>query len=60
MWIHAVATGAVAWHGLTYKDHNGEHPSVPLLFGAIALMFCLRFLLVDIMELPIPGIPTAD
>jgi hypothetical protein len=60
MWMYVIATGAIAWHGLTYKDADEGHPPVHLLFGAIALMFCLRFLLVDIMGLPIPGIPPAD
>ncbi|MGI9406945.1 MAG: hypothetical protein ACR2O4_11305 [Hyphomicrobiaceae bacterium] len=48
-WICVIATGAVAFHGLTYRDARGERPIVHLLFGAIALLFCLRFLFVDIL-----------
>ncbi len=50
-WICVIATGAVAFHGLTYRDARGERPIVHLLFGAIALMFCLRFLLLDVFGL---------
>ena len=48
-WIAVLATAAIALHGLTFRDEQGEHPWVHLLFGAIALLFCLRFLLVDIL-----------
>lgn len=47
-WICVIATAAVAFHGLTYRDARGERPIVHLLFGAIALLFCLRFLLLDV------------
>jgi len=48
-WIFVIATGAIAIHGLTYRDARGERPVVHQLFGAIALLFCLRFLLLDIL-----------
>lgn len=54
-WVYFLVTLAIAWHGITYKDANGEHPSVHLLFGLMALAFALRFLFVDIMGLPILG-----
>lgn len=44
-------TGAIAWHGLTYRDAEGERDWVRLLFGAIALLFALRVLAVDILGL---------
>jgi len=50
-WIFVLVTGAVAFHGLSYRDADGEHPWVHLLFGSIALLFCLRVLFVDILEL---------
>jgi len=50
-WIFILATGLVAYHGLTYRDENGETEWVHLLFGCIALLFCLRVLFVDIFEL---------
>ncbi|MFP4129903.1 MAG: hypothetical protein ACLFSJ_04100 [Halorhodospira sp.] len=56
-WIYFLVTLAIAWHGLTYTDDNGDHPSVHLLFGCIALIFSLRFLFVDIMGLPVWGVP---
>ncbi len=50
-WLFVIVTGAVAWHGLTYRDENGETEIGHLLFGAIALLFCLRVLFVDILKL---------
>jgi len=43
-----IVTGAVAYHGLTYRA-NGESEIGHLLFGAIALMFFFRVLLVDVL-----------
>ncbi len=48
-WVFVIVTGLVAYHGLTYRDANGEHPWVHLLFGAIALIFFFRVLLADIL-----------
>ena len=50
-WIFVLVTGLVAYHGLTYRDKNGETEWVHLLFGCIALLFCLRVLFVDILKL---------
>ena len=49
-WIAAIVTGAIALHGLTYRDANGERPWVHLVFGSIALMFFFRFVLADILR----------
>jgi hypothetical protein len=49
--VFVVITGLVAWHGLTFRDENGETEIGHLLFGAIALLFCLRVLFVDILQL---------
>ena len=49
--IFVIVTGTVAWHGLTFRDKNGERETVHLLFGAIALLFFLRVLLVDVLGL---------
>lgn len=43
-------TGAVAYHGLTWRNEEGESDTVRLLFGAIALVFFFRFLLVDTLK----------
>ncbi len=43
-------TGAVAYHALTYRTEEGERDTVRLLFGCIALVFFLRVLFVDVLE----------
>lgn len=48
--LFVVITAFVAWHGLTWRDEAGESDAVRLLFGAIALLFCLRVLFVDILQ----------
>lgn len=49
--VFVVVTAAVAYHGLTYRDEDGELEWGHLIFGAIALLFCIRVLLVDILKL---------
>jgi hypothetical protein len=49
--IFIIVTGAIAYHGLTYRDEEGQSDIGHLLFGAIALLFCLRTLFVDILGL---------
>lgn len=39
--IFTLVTGAVAWHGITFRDKDGNTEWVHLLFGCIALMYCL-------------------
>jgi hypothetical protein len=39
----------VAYHGLTYRDEEGESDFVRLLFGCIAFLFFLRVVIVDIL-----------
>ena len=41
-WIFILATGIIAWHGITYRDKEGEKDFVRLLFGCIALIFFIR------------------
>jgi hypothetical protein len=48
-WLIVVILVAVAYHGLTHRDKNGERPWVHLLFGSIALLFAIRILFVDIL-----------
>lgn len=50
-WFFVIVTAAIAYHGLTYRDENGESDFVRLLFGCIALLFCIRVLVVDIFKL---------
>jgi hypothetical protein len=47
--IFVLVTGAIAYHGLTFRDEEGESEIGHLLFGAIALLFCLRTLFVDVI-----------
>ena len=49
--IFVIVTAFVAYHGLTYRDESGETEIGHLLFGSIALLFCLRVLFVDILKL---------
>ncbi len=49
--IFVFVTGAIAYHGITYRDEEGNRDFVRLLFGCIALVFFLRVLLVDILKM---------
>ncbi len=48
-WILVLGTGVIAYHGLTFRDENGNREFGHLLFGCIALVFCMRFLFDDIL-----------
>ncbi len=48
--LFVLVTGFVAYHGLTYRNDDGENDIGHMLFGAIALLFCLRVLFVDILK----------
>ena len=37
--IFVIATGFIAFHGLTYRNKDGEKDFVRLLFGCISLIF---------------------
>ncbi|MDA7947481.1 MAG: hypothetical protein MPJ78_08385 [Hyphomicrobiaceae bacterium] len=50
-WLFLAGTGFVAFHGLTYRDKNGDRPWVHLLFGSIALIFFFRVLLHDVLRI---------
>ena len=50
-WVFVGVTGLIAWHGLTHRTPDGERDWVRLLFGCIALIFCLRVLFADILDL---------
>jgi hypothetical protein len=49
--VFLIVTGVVAYHGLTYRDVDGNSDTVRLLFGCIALLFFFRILFVDVMGL---------
>ena len=50
-WLFVLVTGVIAYHGLTYRTPDGDRDLVRSLFGCIALLFCLRVLFVDILDL---------
>lgn len=50
-YVFVLVTAAIAWHGLTFRDEHGENDIGHMLMGAIALLFCLRVLFVDILGL---------
>lgn len=49
--VFLAATGGIAWHGLTFRDADGNSDTVRLLFGCIALLFFFRVLFVDVLKL---------
>ena len=48
-WFFIITTAFISWHGITYRNMDGEKDFVRLLFGCIALLFFLRVLFVDIL-----------
>ena len=50
-WVFILATGIIAWHGITYRDKEGEKDFVRLLFGCIAIIFFMRVIFVDIFNI---------
>ena len=50
-WIFVAVTGFIAFHGITYKDKKGNKDGVRLLFGCIALLFCITVFAKDILKL---------
>jgi len=47
--IFLIGTGAVAWHGIKYRDENGDTEWVHLLFGCIAAVFFFGVLFQDVL-----------
>lgn len=47
--VFLVATGAIAVHGIRYRDEKGESDFVHLLFGCIAALFFVLVLLKDVL-----------
>ena len=47
--MFVLITGAVAWHGLSFRTKNGDPELVHMLFGAISAMYCLWVLTVDLL-----------
>ena len=49
--IFVIATGLIAFHGITYRDEEGKKDFVRLLFGCISLIFFLRVLFFDLLQI---------
>lgn len=47
--VFVLVTAAVAYHGLTYRTPDGDRDTVRLLFGCIALMYCIWVLFNDVL-----------
>ena len=47
--IFIIITAFIAWHGLSFRDKNGEKDFVRLLFGSISLLFCLKVFFFDVL-----------
>ena len=47
--VFLIATGAIAWHGIRYRDAEGNTDTVRLLFGCIAAVFFLLVLFQDVL-----------
>jgi hypothetical protein len=50
-WVFLLVTGFIAYHALTHRNEDGGNDLGHMLFGAIALLFFMRVLLVDILGL---------
>jgi len=47
--IFLIGTGAVAWHGIKFRDDDGNAEWVHLLFGCIAAVFFFGVLFQDVL-----------
>ena len=48
-WAFLVITGMVAWHGIRFRDAEGNTDFVRLLFGCIAAVFFFLVLFQDVL-----------
>lgn len=47
--VFLIATAAIAWHGIRYRDPEGNTDTVRLLFGCIAAVFFFLVLFQDVL-----------
>lgn len=47
--IFLAVTGYIAWHGIRYRNADGDGDIVHLLFGCIAALFFFMVLLQDVL-----------
>lgn len=48
--LFLAATGFIAWHGIRFRDAEGNTDFVRLLFGCIAAVFFVMVLLQDVLQ----------
>ncbi len=48
-WLFLGVTAVIAWHGLRFRDEDGEPTFVHLLFGCIAAVFFCLVLFQDVL-----------
>lgn len=48
-WIFLAVTGFIAWHGIRFRDADGNSDFVRLLFGCIAAVFFFLVLFQDVL-----------
>jgi hypothetical protein len=49
--VFLAVTAAIAWHGIRYRDADGNPDTVRLLFGCIAATFFFLVLFQDVLGL---------
>jgi len=47
--LFLAVTALIAWHGIRYRDAEGNTDTVRLLFGCVAAVFFLLVLLQDVL-----------
>ncbi len=47
--VFLIVTGLIAWHGIRFRDPEGETDFVHLLFGCIAAVFFCLVLFQDVL-----------
>lgn len=47
--VFLIATAVIAWHGIRYRDPEGNTDTVRLLFGCIAAVFFFLVLFQDVL-----------
>ena len=48
-WVFLIVTGMIAYHGITFRDEEGNTDFVRLLFGCIAAVFFFLVLFQDVL-----------
>jgi hypothetical protein len=49
--VFLIVTGFIAWHGIRFRDAEGNVDAVRLLFGCIAAVFFFMVLFQDVLNI---------